>query len=176
MEIFYGGKKMKKLIGIAAIVLLIAAIAVPVIARGPGGAGGYFMRDWGCDPQYRTPYGTTGTLTTEQRENLDKLYRNFYDETAKLRNDLRAKDNELNGVLSAGNPDTAKAKTLQKEISDLRAELDQKRMDFELEERKINPDARYGRGFGNPMTSRGSGMNPGGWNRSGTFGPDACWR
>jgi hypothetical protein len=53
-------------------------------------------------------------------------------------------------------------KSLQKEISDLQGKMADKRVDFELEARKIAPNARFGRGYG-----RGYGQ---GYGRYGTMG------
>ena len=171
---------MKKLAGIAVIVLLIGALAVPVIARGPGwGRGGHMTYGWGAGPQ-DCPYygGGYETLTPEQRDQLNALHTKFYDETVPLRNELRGKRAELAAALNAADPDAEKAKALQKEINDLRTGLDQKRIDLQVEERKINPDARYGRGYGRGYGHhmRGDDFGPGGrgW-KGGGFGPGHCW-
>jgi hypothetical protein len=47
--------------------------------------------------------------------------------------------------------DAGKAKTLQKEICDLKAKLSQAQIQFEIEERKINPDPPMGMGYGTHM-------------------------
>ena len=75
---------------------------------------------------------------------------------------------ELNRLFNSEKPDAEKAKTLQKEISDLRAKMAQARIDFELEERKIAPQGNnrrgYGRGYGPGMRGSGPGMR-------GSYGP-----
>jgi zinc resistance-associated protein len=90
----------------------------------------------------------SGNLTDEQRGQLGQLNRRFYDETKDLRNEIWTKSDELNSVLNAPNPDTGKAKGLQKEIMELRNRMAEKRLDYDLEARKIAPDARAGRGYG----------------------------
>jgi len=60
-------------------------------------------------------------------------------------------------------PDREKVKALQKELSDLRAKIDEKRLNYELEARKIIPDdqraGRYGRGYyGRHMGGYGPGV------------------
>lgn len=162
---------MKKLIGIIGIVLLIGAIAAPLMAHGPGwGRGG--------GPENR-PFPGSGyeRLTDEQRVKLDTLHRQFYDETLPLRDDLWAKRNELNTLLNTAEPDVNKAKALQKEISDIQAKLAEKRVEFAVEVHKINPDARFGRGYGKGhgrhMMDYGYGKGRG-WHR-GSYGPGACW-
>jgi zinc resistance-associated protein len=109
---------------------------------------------------------------------LDKLHQKFHDETAQLRNEIWTKSRELNTLLNSPNPDTEKAKALQKEISDLRAQLAEKRLNFKLEERKIVPEVRFGRGhgkgyYGHHMRGYGPGMGYG--HHMGGYGPGTCW-
>jgi Spy/CpxP family protein refolding chaperone len=109
-------------------------------------------------------------LTEEQRSKTDELYRKFYDETAKLRDEIWAKSAELDTLLNSANPDAAKAKALQKEISDLRARIAQERINFELEGRKIAPELRSDRGYqGRHMRGHGHGMGYG--HHMGGYGP-----
>ncbi|MFH1489863.1 MAG: periplasmic heavy metal sensor, partial [Pseudomonadota bacterium] len=143
--------------------------------------------------------GWNDGLTEEQRTQLDKLYQKFTDETSSLRNDLWSKRGELNTLLNSPSPDAEKAKALQKEISDLRSKMAEKRLDLELEEGKIAPDkgsARgygkgygphmggnygpqmgYGRGmmgYGPGMMGYGGGMMGRGWQKGGS-GAGNCW-
>jgi zinc resistance-associated protein len=99
---------------------------------------------------------------------LDTLNKKFHDETAELRNDLWNKRGELSALLNSPNPDAEKAKALQKEISDLRANLAEKRLDFELEERKVAPEGSYGRGYGK---GSGKGYGKGYGHHMGGYGP-----
>ncbi len=171
---------MKKALTIVGTVLLVAAIAIPVLAYGPGwGRGHHMMGDWKGGPGYCWQYGRGyGNLTGEQRSQLDKLSQKFYDETAQLRNEIWSKSAELNTLLNSSNPDAEKAKALQKEISDLKAKLAQKRIDFRLEARKIGPELRFGRGYGRGYSShmRGYGPGMGYGGHMGGYGPGACWR
>lgn len=157
---------MKKIVAIVASFLLILAVAIPLFAHHPGwGRGHHMMGYWTGGPGYCYQYGRGyDNLTEEQRGQLDKLHKQFHDATARLRNEIRAKQAELNMLLSSPNPDAEKAKALQKEFSDLRAKLAQKRITFELEVRKLAPKGHYGRGY-----SRGFG-----WHRGG-HGPATCW-
>lgn len=106
----------------------------------------------------------------------------FYQDTAKLRNDLYQKHLELNGVLAAPKVDEAKAKALQTEINKLRSEMSDKTLAAQLEFRKNNPDAvaqGYGPG-GGPGWGRGpqGGYGPGagqGWGRGPQGGPGQGW-
>lgn len=137
---------MKKVTISITIALLVIAMAYTALAWGPshGGRGNY--------PVYQGPYGTTAPqsgLTEEQRTQLDQLQKKFFDETAQLRNELGSKSMEMNNLLRTSNPDEAKVKALQKEVSDLRAKLSEKRVDLDLEARKIVPEGYYyGQGYG----------------------------
>lgn len=186
---------MKRLIALIGILVLVGAIAVPVLAHGPGWGRGPHM-GWGGGPGqgYCGDYGPgAGNLTEEQRTQLDTLNKKFFDETAQLRNEMWTKSSGLSALLNSPNPDADKARALQKEITGLRAQLAEKRLDLELEERKIAPDARYGsgygrgygkgygkghgkgygRGYGHHM--RGHGPGGGYGHHMGGYGPGSCW-
>jgi zinc resistance-associated protein len=98
--------------------------------------------------------GAYADLTEEQRAQLDQARKAFFDETKGLHEQLRDKAEALHEVLNADSVDAEAAASLQKEISDLRAQLDQKRLAHRIEMRKLFPDLeggpRYknGRGFG----------------------------
>ena len=162
---------MKKFIGIAAIILVVVAMSTPAFAFGPGRGMGNRMMGWG-NPAYG---GFNNNLTTEQRNQLDAIYKKYYDETAQIRNNLISKTTELRTALNSDNPDKEKAKSIQKEISDLQADLAQKRIDLQVEERKITPDLANGPGFGNGYRMMGRGYGPGRGPMERGFGPGACW-
>jgi zinc resistance-associated protein len=189
--------KMKKAFATVGILALVALIAVPVMAQGPGWGRGRHMQGYsGGGPGSGWNYGAGyGNLTDEQRTKLDNLYNKFYEDTASTRSQLWSKRGELNALLSSPNSDPEKAKALQKEINDLRAKLSQDRLALDLEVQKINPDARFG-GWG-PMAGygygpRGGGYGPGygrgmmgyGYGHMGGYGPGmmgygygpgSCW-
>jgi zinc resistance-associated protein len=130
------------------------------------------MGYWGNGPEYGRGY--YGNLTSDQRSKMDALDHKFYDQTRDLRNQIWGKSRELDAVLNSANPDIEKAKALQKEISDLRGKLDEARLSYQLEARKIVPDERlgsgygygYGGGYGHMMGPYGYGMG---------YGPGSCW-
>ncbi|MBN2124816.1 MAG: Spy/CpxP family protein refolding chaperone [Deltaproteobacteria bacterium] len=186
---------MKKLITVVGIGLLIAAVAAPVLAYGPGGGRGrqsmgYAQGVAGNCPGYR---GWNADLTDEQRAQLDQIHQKFLDETASIRNDLWAKQGQMRTLMGTSNPDAEKAKALQKEIFELKAKMAEKRIDLALEARKIDPDARFGMGqgawgSGRHMRGAGPGANPDcqGWGQGrgkgmgagghrGGYGPGNCW-
>lgn len=169
---------MKRALTIIGIVLLVAAIAVPVVAQGPGR--GRMMQGYGPgDPADCPRYGAWDSkLTDEQRTQVDKLHQKFFDDTAAMRSQMAAKRSELHILMNTSNPDFEKAKALQKEMSDLRAKMGQERIKLFAEEKKINPDARFGMGWGRggmkgggPWgggTGHGRGMGRG-------MGAGPCW-
>jgi zinc resistance-associated protein len=160
---------MKRLLSIAAVILLVGVIAVPSMAQSPrGGKGSSGVYGQRGDCEYG-PRGVYDNLSTEQREQLDALHKKFYEDTKQLRKDLRDKRIELYDILDTDNPDLEKAKSVQKELSDLQAKMADKRIGFIVEKRKIAPDARFGRGLGRRMGSAR------GWSGHG-HAPRTFWR
>jgi Spy/CpxP family protein refolding chaperone len=96
---------------------------------------------------------------------MDRLEQKFSNDTAKLRDEIWTKSEELNTLLNAADPDVKKVRALQKEITDLRAEMDRQRIDFELKARKITPNSGYARGYsrgyGRQMMGYGGGYGHG---------------
>jgi zinc resistance-associated protein len=155
---------MKRLAVILGSVILVGAVAYPVFAWGPGmgrgqGQGISDNRSGGPGSCWRYDRGYSN-LTQEQQNALGQLNEKFSNETATLRNDIRAKADEMNTILNAPDPDAEKAKSLQKEIIDLRGKMAEKRLDFRLEARKISPDARFGGGYGKGYGRNMKGYGP----------------
>jgi Spy/CpxP family protein refolding chaperone len=147
-------------------VVFILGYGVNAVAgwgRGPGsgGCGGPGGR-WGG-----AGYGNTA-LSAEQYKQLDEQRQSFFESTATLRQNIYQKDLELRGELSKETPDTDLARGLQKELSKLEAELEQKRLDHMIAMRKISPDVGRG-GYG-----RGA-RGPGYGNCQGAGGGQRCW-
>jgi len=175
---------MKKLTSIVGIVFLGALLIVPVAVwahgSGWGMGGGHMMGYWGGGPGYydQNDRGYT-TLNSEQQERLANLDRKFYDETRALRDKLWSKSAELNALLSETTPNADKVGKVQNEISDLRAKIDEKAVNHEIEARKIAPDARFGGGNGYGHMMGGYGMDYGrggyGMGYGMGYGPGACW-
>jgi zinc resistance-associated protein len=169
---------MKKLTGIVVITLLSALLIVPVAVwafswgRGANPMSGY----WGAGPGQYGRYNNNYTApNTKQQERLAELNQKFFNDTKTLRDKLWSKSNELNALLSEANPDTAKVARLQKNISDLRAKLDEKIIDHETEARKIAPDNRYGNGYGYGPMMGGYGMGYGMGGYGTSYGSGTCW-
>ena len=155
---------MKGITAIVGILMLVGAVAVPALAWGPGSGWGrhHMMGNWGGGPGYGSNY--YGNLTAEQRSRLDSLDRKFYDETRDLRDQIWTKSDELESIMSGPNPDLDRAKALQREITELSAQLDEKTLTYEQEARRITPSQPQGYGYGG---SYGRGMG---------YGPGYCWK
>jgi len=123
--------------------------------------GGHHGPGWHHEGEGGYGYGDMmGGLSNAEIEKMENERKTFFKATEDLRQDLYAKELELKTELYKENPDTQKAAKLQKEISNLEANLDQKRIDHMVKMRKINPNADrsfMGRG---PM---GSGPSYGGY-------------
>jgi zinc resistance-associated protein len=145
-------KKMRKVLMTLGILFMVGILAAPVFAH-RWGKGGYGAQG---GPGYGPCWVEGGDITDSQQVELDKLHEKFVNDTAKLREDIWNKSAELDTLLDSSNPDATKVRTLQKEISDLKGKMADKRVDFELEARKIAPNARFGRGYG-----KGSGQGYG---------------
>ncbi len=113
----------------------------------------------GYRDDYRSDRDYEGDLTRDKLRQLDEAHEAFYKDTEKLRDNIYDKEVDLSRELAGENPDKQKAAKLQKEISELRSKLDQKRIDHLIEIRKIAPKAgRY-------------------WMRGyGPRGGESCWR
>ncbi len=124
-------------------------------------------------------------LTQEQSAKIQALRNAFFKDTTGLRSDIFKKEQEMDAVMLETAIDGEKAKKIQDEISSLRAQFAQKRLQAQLESRKIltpeqiaqlppgcnmgiGPGGGQGCGFGpgggrGPGDGRGRGQGPGGW-------------
>ena len=78
-------------------------------------------------------------LTKEQIQKIHEQRKAFFNETEDLRQQLYEKETDLKSVLAKKEPDVEKAKAIQKEISDLKSQLEQKKIDHYIKIKKINP-------------------------------------
>jgi zinc resistance-associated protein len=179
-----GGKKMN-FNKTGMIFMVLASVAVFAIAatsfagwgRGYGGGGyhmgpGYGMhRGWGQGPGGYGDQGYQSDLSDEDAAKLDQERQAFFEATSDLRENLYQKELELRSELAKPEPDAKKAAGIQKEISNLESELDQKRLDHRIKMRKDFPrSGARGYGYG----SRGRGMGRGMYGGGG-YGPGSCW-
>jgi len=126
---------------------------------GPGAYDGY-----GMGPGMMGYRGDSnwGALSKEDATKIEKEQTAFLKATEKLRQDLYAKGLELRSEFAKETPDAAKAANLQKELSELEGQLDQKRVDHMITLRKITPNV--GMSFaGRGMMNEGLGDNAPCW-------------
>lgn len=136
---------MKKLnaIGLAAI-LTVAIAAVAFAYDGDdspmGGYGGHMMGyDGYCGPYMHGRRGW-GDLSDKDATKLNASRDKFYNDTRELRSKLDEKRDELRDAINQNNPDRAKVFELQKQVSSLQGEFDQKALAHRLEMRKLLPE------------------------------------
>ncbi len=140
---------MKKWITTLGVVVLGTCFAVTAFA----GYGNRKGHGWGPGSSWKGS-DTPQNLTEEQQARLEALHDDFYADTADIRHELWTKRDELGILLDRSDPDLEKAKSLQKEISDLRGRMAQKRLQKNIEARQVAPDASFGRGHGKAKYGR----------------------
>ena len=155
-------------------VIAILGIGSNAWAEGGEGYGHHYGRHYGYGHHgYGGGYGPGcdygKDLTQEDLEKLRAEQEAFDKDTRQLRQDIYQKKLALESELAKENPDAQKALKIQKEISGLKAEMDQKRVDYMIKTRKIAPDA--GRGM-----MRGYGHRGGGWGMGPGSDDRPCWR
>ena len=124
------------------------------------GRGGYGMGGDG--------YGYRDNLSEEDYKKLDDQMQTFYTETEKLRRKIYEKELALKDELVKESPDAEKATKIQKQLSELDSEFNQKRVEHMIALRKNNPNFNggyWGEG-GRGYMGRG-GMTG--------YGPGGCW-
>jgi hypothetical protein len=150
---------------------IAVAIGIGTYAFGHMG-GGYGYFDWmhSGSGMHQGNYGEPGydyraNLNDEEFKALEEERTAFLKETENIRRSFYSKELELRSELIKNNPDASMAVTLQKEISELESELDQKRIDHMIKIRKLSPNA--GRGFMMGGYHMGYGY---------ASPEDSCWR
>jgi zinc resistance-associated protein len=111
------------------------------------------MMGYGYGPGYghmRGYYGPDGygNLTQEDAAKLEQSQEKFFEQTRDMRNSIRDKQLALNDELQKSDPDRAKVTDLQKQLSQLESQFDQKALDHQLELRKEFPQSAYSGGYG----------------------------
>jgi Spy/CpxP family protein refolding chaperone len=100
----------------------------------------------------------SANLTDDQIKQMESERNAFLSATKDIRQQLNEKRQALHTELAKQTPDAATAATLQKGISDLQAQFDQKRLTHILKMKKIDPNFVEGPGMGPGM---GQGKGPG---------------
>jgi Spy/CpxP family protein refolding chaperone len=170
-------KRLHKALILGAVLLLMAGTTAAMAGPGGGGYGGYGMDDSDCPMMGqgsghgmgpgmmgmghgRNHGGNAPALTQEQQDKLEAAREKFWTDNRKLSREIEYKQDDLSDELAKENVDEAKVLTLQKELSKLQGDFDQKLIQHKLEVRKIAPELFRGRGYG-----RGAGACGGN-----------CWR
>ncbi|MBW2193017.1 MAG: periplasmic heavy metal sensor [Deltaproteobacteria bacterium] len=154
-------QRTNKILVIISIVAMVGFAATAFAGWGMG----YGHRGWGMDetgPGY-CGQGSTADLSEEDLQKVDEARKAFFEETEGLRQNVYQKELELRSEFAKENPDADKISGLQKEISELEGQLDQKRVTHMLKMKKINPNAGT-RGWGSAgkgYAQRGYGRGPG---------------
>ena len=152
-------KKTKTLKTILMAATLLVTGATVALARGGYGCDNHYDGNWhgrhmmnsqretGCESFHNN-------LSKEEAAKVDAERDRFFNETRTLRRDIDDKAYELHKSINSDDPDAAKISALQKELSKLKADFDQKRVQHRLAMRKILPQKDLGRGWG-PNYGRG---------------------
>lgn len=151
-----------KTVIIVSIVLLIGgavAFAHDGYRRGMGGYGGHMMgstaygnhmMEYGPESgRHMRGHGAWGNLSAEEAAKLDDAREAFFSETRELRGKIDDKQIALRSELRRDTPDDEKVIELQKQISTLQADFDQKALAHQLELRKLMPESYAGLGYEN---------------------------
>jgi len=144
---------MKK--GLLAIFAIAAVVALSVTAYADRGMMGYGQGGGQCRGIRGGGYGPgsgymMGNISEDEAKKINDQREEFFKATEDLRQDIYAKEMELNSELAKKNIDTDKAAKLQKEISELESKFDQKRLEHMIKMKKLNPN--LARGFGGRST------------------------
>ena len=178
---------MKKATIIGSVVLLVAVMAWPVLAQGPGyGRGGYgmgpgygpgMMHGWGPGMRQGSGPGWAG-LSEEDVKKLQDSRQKFWEETKGLSQQIRIKRAEMRALMV--NPESKDEDVIgkHKELKELTNQMSEKRLAHRLELRKQYPELAdsfgggWGKGYG--RGGRGHGYGGGGYGRGGR-GQGGCW-
>jgi len=113
-----------------------------------GGAG------YGADMGYRGYgkgyfHGRAGryNLNEDQIKQLTEMRNAFLEATRELRSQIQSKRFELESEFVKTKPDVEKLKTLQKELSEMKAQFAQKRIDHRLKMKAVHPDLPCAKGW-----------------------------
>jgi Spy/CpxP family protein refolding chaperone len=156
-----GDNYMKRAIVIPVLIVLTLLWTYNAQAQGWGGRGrGAGQGQWG------NPYGIN--LTDDQAKKMNGLHQAFLKDTAELNTKIDQKQLELNSLLLETNPDSQKIAALQKEISGMQSQFNEKRINYQLESRKTLTPEQLSQlppgctlGFGNLMGGSGYGCGMG---------------
>ncbi len=160
------------------VVIIVAVFAIAATSfagwgRGGGRGGNCWSQGQGYGSRGYGGQGYQSNLSEEEMTKLNQERQAFFEATSDLREKLYQKELELRSEIAKPEPNAKKAAGLQKEISNLESELDQKRLDHRIKMRKDFPQSGYrGQGYGRGGRGMGRGMYGGGDCYGGGGG---CW-
>ena len=161
--------KLGKIIVVAAIVGIVGFAATSFAGWGRGGGGG--DNCWGQGGGYgqrgSAAPGYQGNLSDQDIDKLNSERQAFFEDTRELRENRYQKELELRSEMAKQDPDVNKAVALQKEVSELQGQLNQKRVEHRIKMQKENPNFIAGRGMGRGYGKGGGGMGRGFHGRGG---------
>ena len=169
--------KSGKIMIVIVIVAIFAITATSFAGWGRGGGRGWGGNCWGpgggYGPKGYGGQGYQGNLSDEELSKLTQERKAFFEATSDLREQLYQKELELRSELAKPEPDAKRAAGLQKEISGIESELDQKRLDHRIKMKKNFPQLGFrGQGYGRG----GRGMNRGMYGGGDCYGGGGgCW-
>jgi Spy/CpxP family protein refolding chaperone len=100
-------------------------------------------------------------LTDDQIKKMESERTAFLLATKDIRQQIHDKRQALQAELAKQTPDALTCATIQKEISDIQSQFDQKRLTHILEMKKVDPNFTDGKGMGRSM-GHGMGSPSGG--------------
>jgi len=125
---------MKRVLPILLVALLV--IFTGTAMAGPGGRGMGMGPGYGMGP---CAYGSAN-VTPEKAAQLQTLRESFMKDISPLQSELFTKRSEMRILWTSANPDGAKIAALQKDMLALQGKVQEKRLQYNLESRKLlNP-------------------------------------
>jgi len=146
---------MKKSMIVITSLLTVALLATSAFSWNQGNKGygkGCSGSGQGCDAN------AWNDLSQEQQDELSALRQKFIDDTYETRSAMMVKHQELRMLMETSDPDRAKIDALAKAVTELRTQMQTKRIDFQLAAKKIAPELN-GMGMGGCGGSGGRGNN-----------------
>ena len=115
---------------------------------GPDSRYGHMRRWDGDDGWHRGGCDNWRGLPDDTVNKLDASRHKFYNDTRELRDQIGEKEAALNREMNKVNPDRDKVLALQKEVSHLQSDFDQKALNHRLDVQKMLPEDYRADGYG----------------------------
>ena len=111
--------------------------------------GGGHMMDYDCNyGRHMRGHDAWNNLSDADAAKLEASQEKFYEDTRILSDRINKRQIALSDEMDKSNPDQGRVLALQKEISSLKSDFDQKALAHQLEVRKLLPEAYRGSGYG----------------------------